>query len=253
MEKFCCTFVCNKAYFEKFMYTCNLLITKGNYKGEICLVIGDDLNNDETRSHDFIVKNNIIIKYFPDLKFPEEFLTTAKSLKRDPHWFPKLFQYHKFYLFDTYFKKWDYIFYLDCGITIFSDISPMVKLATKNRLLAHSDAHPAYIWKLSIQFDQTNELFKELNENFDLEISYPQTTIMLYSTEIIKKETFKEIYELTLKYPISKTNDQGMISLYFTNVKNLWRQIQTRDGNNFYYDYLIGENKGKSFIMVKSV
>ena len=54
MEKFCFVFLCNKFYFDKFLYTCSLLITRGNYKGDICLVIGDDLNNEELKSHKFI-------------------------------------------------------------------------------------------------------------------------------------------------------------------------------------------------------
>jgi hypothetical protein len=49
MDKFCFVFVSNKAYFDKFLYTCNLLITNGNYKGDICLVIGDDLNSEELK------------------------------------------------------------------------------------------------------------------------------------------------------------------------------------------------------------
>jgi hypothetical protein len=43
----CVVFLCNKPYFNKFIYTCNQLITNGKYNGNICLVVGDDLNNDK--------------------------------------------------------------------------------------------------------------------------------------------------------------------------------------------------------------
>ena len=43
----CVVFLCNKAYFNKFINTCNQLITNGKYNGNICLVIGDDLHNDQ--------------------------------------------------------------------------------------------------------------------------------------------------------------------------------------------------------------
>ena len=43
----CFVFVCNKNYFSKFINTCNELITNGKYKGDICLVIGNDLLNDD--------------------------------------------------------------------------------------------------------------------------------------------------------------------------------------------------------------
>jgi hypothetical protein len=58
-------------------------------------------------------------------------------------------------LFNTFFKQWKYIFYLDCGITIFRDISPILNEITENTLLAHSDAYPNYEWKLHCQFDKT--------------------------------------------------------------------------------------------------
>ena len=40
-------FVSDKKYFNKFIETCQQLINIGKYKGSICLIIGDDLLNDE--------------------------------------------------------------------------------------------------------------------------------------------------------------------------------------------------------------
>lgn len=68
--------MCDKAYFSKFIYTCSQLLTNGNYKGDICLVIGDDLYNDTILDCDIIKNNNnyIIIKHFPNIQFTDEFL-----------------------------------------------------------------------------------------------------------------------------------------------------------------------------------
>ena len=118
----CAVFLCNLNYFNKFLYTCNQLITIGNYKEDICLVIGDDLKDHELLNNPLIINNNIKIKYFPNIILPNDFLKLAYELERPPHWFKKMFQYHKLHLFNTFFKEWKYIFYLDCGITIFSDI-----------------------------------------------------------------------------------------------------------------------------------
>ena len=153
----CVVFLCNKAYFNKFINTCNQLITNGKYNGNICLVIGDDLHNDQMLNCDIIKNNNIIIKYFPNISFSDHFLDIQKKMNRPPHWFQKQFQFHKFHLFNIFFKKWDYIFYLDCGINIFSDISPIINEITENTLLAHSDAYPIYEWKLHNQFDKNNK------------------------------------------------------------------------------------------------
>jgi hypothetical protein len=252
-NKICVVFVCDEKYFEKFIYTCNKLVQNGKYNGDICLVVGDDLNNNELLNCDIIQKYNIKIKYFPNIKFSSTFVDIQRNMKRAPHWFQKQFQFHKLHLFNTFFKQWDYIFYLDCGITIFSDIAPMINEIKENTLLAHSDAYPHYEWKLHNQFDRNNtEYFTKLNEKYNLNIDYFQTTIMLYDTRIIQPHTFDNILELLKEYPISITNDQGIIALYFTNIEPLYNQIKISNNDTHFYDYL-SRNRDNKYIMLKSV
>ena len=194
--KICCVFLCNKMYFNKFIYTCNQLITKGKYKEQICLVVGDDLNNNKLLNHDIIKNNNIIIKYFPDIQFPENFYKINNTINTDGRNKTKKFQWHKLHLFNTFFKQWDYVFYLDCGITIFSDVSPIINQIAENTLLAHSDAYPTFKWKLHDQFDRNNKLFKKLNNTYNLNIDYFQTTIMIYDTKIIENDTYNNLLNL---------------------------------------------------------
>ena len=80
MKDVCVVLVCDKAYFNKFVYTCNQLITNGNYNGDICLVIGDDLQNDELLNSDIIKNNNVTIQYFPTMSFSSEFIDIQKKL-----------------------------------------------------------------------------------------------------------------------------------------------------------------------------
>ena len=249
----CVVFICNKAYFSKFINTCNQLITNGKYNGNICLVIGDDLHNDQMLNCDIIKNNNIIIKYFPNISFSEHFLDIQKKMNRPPHWFQKQFQFHKFHLFNIFFKKWDYIFYLDCGINIFSDILPIINEITENTLLAHSDAYPTYKWKLHNQFDKNNiNYFTKLNNTYNLNGDYFQTTIMLYDTKIIENDTYNNLLNLLIEYPISITNDQGIIALYFTNIKPLFKQIKIHNEFLYFYDYL-SRNKNNKYIMLKCI
>jgi hypothetical protein len=136
-------------------------------------------------------------------------------------------------------------------MVIFSDISPMLKAVKINTFLAHSDAYPSYQWKLDHQFDKTIEpYFTKLKNTYNLNIDYPQTTTMLYDTSIIEEYTFEELYRLMLEYPISIMNDQGIIALYFTSVKPVWKQIQMCDETTRFYDHSWRE-KDKKYIMVK--
>jgi hypothetical protein len=249
----CVVFVCNKKYLDQFNKTYKQLRTIGNYNGEVTLVIGNDLSEQEILESN----NNLNVIKFPDFEFDESFMSIFNNLNRPGMWKNKIFQYHKFHLFDLYFKKWDYIFYIDSGINIKQSIQPLIDCKKKDTLLAHSDAYPTYQWKLNHQFNKcTNEnqknLFNELNNKFDLNIDYFQTTIMLYDTSIIHYNLKQNIYKLSLEYPISFTNDQGIIALYFTNIDKKWEQIplHNNDKSLYYYDYL-KRNGNYKYIMTK--
>jgi hypothetical protein len=90
-----------------------------------------------------------------------------------------------------------------------------------------------------------------LERQYNLSNDYPQTTILLFDTTLIQEKTEQELYTLMLQFPNSKTNDQGVVALYFTCVKPVWKQIPT--GNEYinFYDYLDRGN-GKPYIMLKS-
>lgn len=256
MNNTCIVFICTSNYFERFAYTYNQLISNGKYSGDVCLVVGDDLKN-------LKLDQNIIIKHFPEFTFSEEFKDFTKNLQRDSRWNQRFFQYNKFQLFNEYFKKWNYVFYLDCGITIYDDVNPMIQscitqCGQEPKFLAHSDAYPTYQNKLKNQFVSTGnakEIYEILERNFNLEVDYPQTTIMFYNTNIITSETVDDLYNLLLKYPNSTTNDQGTIALYFTSIKKYFEQIvlkgTTSNGNEtFFYDYH-RRDKTKNYVMVK--
>jgi hypothetical protein len=197
--------------------------------------------------HELIRDNNIIIQHFPDLQFPDTFMAAVANLPTRN----KLFQYHKFHLFNSYFKKWDTILYIDCGMKIYADIRPILDTIIPDTLLAHSDAYPTYKWKLHTQFNRSQvEIFNDLNENYNLDIDYFQTTMMLYDTSIIQENTFYDLYQLAIKYPLSLTNDQGIIALYFTNIFPVWKQIPTSNERTYFYDFT-KRNKNKNYIMIK--
>ena len=238
--RLCCVFVCNKRYFTKFTNTCSQIIKYGNYKGDICLVIDDDLVEDKLLGSSVITDNNIIIKHFEKMKIPRKKYENASHRRKVDGCSLK------FNLFRTYFKRWDFIFYMDCGLHIYDDISPMINEATENKILAHSDAYPTYKWKLRGQFNADIEL----NKMYDLDIDYFQSTIMLFDTSIIEDKTFTEITELVNKYPTGKTNDQSYLSLYFIIIKPCWEQINIKNEKTYFYAYS-SKSKTDKYIMLK--
>ena len=245
MDSFCVAFVCNFRYLDKFFETCKTLIDVGEYDGPIVLIVGNDINVDALNKHPFLKKNKqIMVKYFPDVTFSKEVSTKIDNTNRQCGKFGyKLFQYHKYHLFTPFFKHWRYVFYIDCGAKIYNNIAPILQTVEPNTLLAHSDAYPTYQWKLRCQF-------LEIDTKFDLNIDYFQSTIMLFDTSIIEDNTFQQLYELTEKYPVSTTNDQGILNLYFNCIQKKWKQIALGDENTYYYDFCV-RNSDKPYVMTK--
>ena len=244
MNKICVIFVCNKLYFDKFLKTCPELIENGKYNGDICLIIGNDL-----KDHDFkeeLFKNKKIkIKYFPDLEFGDEWDRINNDIKfhfRRKVW-QKKFQFHKFYIFHNYFKKWDYILYIDCGMNIYNDIQPILNECKTNTLFANRDGLDNETEYGGLTLRQqliNNHLNKEqktilnnLKKNYDLNVLTFQTGLLLYDTNIITDNTFKDLIDLNLKYPISKTNEQGIMGIYFY---KKWKQIKRKNNDIYFYD-----------------
>ena len=247
----CVVFVCNKSYFDKFVDTCSLLVTNGRYSGDICLVIGDDLLNDPLLDHPIIKKTNTYIKHFPDINFPQSWIDVNTSLTTtDGRNLTKKFQWHKLHLFNTWFRKWEFIMYIDCGMTIFSDISPILNEKKHGKILAHSDAFPVYVWKLGCQIEQMDPYYSNMKSNYNLDIDYFQTGILLLDTGIIQDDTFDKLYALSLEYPISRTNEQGILALYFTNIVPIWEQITIGNSETRFYDAMSRGHQYK-YIMLK--
>jgi len=229
------------------------LENKGNYKGDVVVLTSKF-------SQSWVIKK--IIKY-PNLhilkplkiRFPKK--TKEQYLKLDtggqPNRFKfKNFQWFKLNIFSEDMKYWQNILYLDINLTIHYDINGIFKLNPQNYFYAKADSYPEYKTTLSTQFDSTHVLYKKLQDNFDLQdVRYFQTGLMYFNTSIIKKNMIQEIIDLAIKYPISITNEQGVLNLYFQQESLFYKEIPEHiDGRIFYYYWMVG---GKEITITKQL
>lgn len=237
--KTCIVTYTNQDFIEKVRGTIFELRTIGNYDGDIVVIVGDDLKDNPPYLHD-----GVTVKYFPEIEREEYFQKLREkpiTVGLDNPETNKPFLWHKLYTFHQYFKQWDKCLCLDGGMRIFKPIDKILNLDCKGKFLAHSDAYPTYEWRLYDQFDQVQfpEIYEDLQNEFDLNIDYFQTTMYMFNTNIIEDNTFDTLVELSKKYFTSKTSDQGLVNLYFNNKKyyNIWEQIKIKDDQTYYYDY----------------
>jgi len=251
------TLCCNTPYLASALKTIHQVRTVGKYNGDIVFFHGNDISNDNESIIRMIENYDVKVKYFPniDTDYVSEVLNRAKELAYPAK--QKIFQFHKFYTFDVYFKQWDRVLYLDCGIHVYGDIQRMFNIDCTNCFMAHSNPYPQHygLWKLDHEFELRNEpeIVEKLFKNFDMSLEdYFQSTIMLFDTVVIKEDTVSKLIELMNEYPISNANDQGILNLYFIFISKTWKLIPTMDEEGYLYDWWEREqHKCNEYVLLK--
>ena len=90
-----------------------------------------------------------------------------------------------------------------------------------------------------------------LAKTYNLKVNnYFQTGIMYYDTDIIQQDTKQSIVDIVESFPISITNEQGILNLYFHLTKNLYEEIPSEIGD--YVTYFYWKLKNKKVIITKT-
>ena len=222
------------------------LRVRGNYQGEILIITSKFTPCFLIRS--IRKKNQVKVLRFKNIKFDKITELELNNLEtfNDPNRnLTKKFQWHKLHLFDERMKNWDYVFYLDINMKIHYDINRILALTPDNCFMARSDTYPNYDRDLKTQFDQTHPLYVELEKNYDLSVNnYFQTGVMYFDTKIISKQTKNQIINLVNKYPITVTNEQGILNLYLYLQKKIYRELPSKiDGYTSYFYWKLNDEK----------
>jgi hypothetical protein len=232
----------------------------GEWKDDIVLLVSSVLFNSEEVKETANMMN-VILREVPNRNF-DTILDVWKKHRHSSdedlnYVLPRGFMYNKFHVFNIFFKKWEYVFYIDAGMHIHYSMERF-KIACKpsNCIYAHSDAYPMFEWKLKRQFCMdlfdTMEEEKELVDSYNLNVDYFQGTMFIFDTNIIKPTTVDRLFYLSEKYPVTMRMDQGILNLYFTCERKLWKQIPIKDSIGFLYDFRERDGyKGRDYAMLK--
>ena len=262
MGEHCVVLVANSNYFQKAFTTIYNLRTVGIYSGTIVLITDESslLENNDPNFYNVADSLSITIKTFEniDLSYVLRKINEKPFLQSiDRRELTKTFQWHKLHIFDTYFKQWKHILYIDSGMNIYKDIETfwdIVKNYSDDVLLAHSDTYPEFKNNYKNQFEQLSypETFQELENLVDLSCDNFQTTMLLFNSDIITTSTKADLIFYTNKFPISKTNEQGIMNIYFNGVFKIWKPLPTYWNNMFTYDFWNrGTFQPSEYIMTK--
>lgn len=236
-EKIAIVLIANKGYQSKLENTLRQIRKQGAWKKDIVYVYGNDMIQQTKLLQYYEKQYQVTTVYFPDLdtsyrieeikKRPFTFATHDSREYRLP------FQFHKLYLFHTYFKKWNKILYIDAGTTIFHPLTIWTdNLDCTGSLIAmEENAHGDF----TCQWEQKSQpdIYQDLTKNYNIKCRYFINSILFYDTEIIQEDTFLKLCYLMNKYTNSRTNEMAIMNLHFLPIwKPLPEKIAIVENNN---------------------
>ena len=222
----CVALVTNRKYLRRCFSTVWQLRFWGRYRGEVVVIVGDDLAQSQDHLCASLLKLTIV--HFPDFPAEQHLARLAGADGLGGMEIKKNFQYHKFHLFSPYFSKYDKVLYVDAGMRIMHPVSKIFEIDCKNKIVAHSDSYPDYKSTLEDQFNFVDfpHTREEIRRRSEAASDYFQTTMMLFDPVVGGTDVIGQLQSLRQSFPNSKTNDQGLINLWALQ-NELWRPLPT--------------------------
>ena len=230
--------LCDRAYFPKALRTIEDLRTNGQWQGDLLLVAVDFEPSVET-----LTPFRVLVKRVEHLKTDD----LVRALKETPikamadgRHFGKLTQWDKLQVFHPFFKAWKRICFLDAGLRVFHAVAPLLELPFENAILAPDDSDP---------YDNGNRLGCQLDLTANPPVAHALLTafgndlaseryflncIFVFDTALIDVCSQDDLVAAMNTYPISLTNEMGIMNLLFTIKHKVWKPFPQRTASGKY-------------------
>jgi len=230
--------LCDQAYFSKALRTIEDLRTNGQWQGDLVLV-----------AVDFDPPVAALTPFRVLVRRVEHIATDAlvRALKENPiramadnRHFGKLTQWDKLQVFGPFFKAWKRICFLDAGLRVFNEVAPLLELPYENALLAPDDSDP---------YDNGNRLGCQLDLTANPPVTHALLTafgndlassryflncIFVFDTALLNLCGQDDLAATMNTYPISLTNEMGIMNLLFTVKHRVWKPFPQKTASGKY-------------------
>lgn len=233
--------VCDEKYFSKAMQTISDVRTAGKWCGDIVLMVSDFMPDTE-----FINKYDVIIRqihHIDTILLVNEWKSHPIRPMDDHRHTIKLTQWDKLHVFDDWFSKWDRVIYLDSGLCVLDNIDSLLCIPWRGKICGPDDSHPGDNGRrFGCQLDldansRVNDiLFSDFSKDI-LQLKYFLNCMWIYDTSLLKICNCIHLEDGMNKYPISLTNEMGIMNLYFTCKHNVWSPFPEKVGNKYLFGW----------------
>lgn len=218
--------LCDAPYFHKAHQTIKDLRSRGQYDGDLVLIVVDFEPPAE-----FLEKYNVKTVRFPRIdltSYLEKIREKRFSVPtNDGRELTKTTQWEKLHAFDIYFSKWERLIWVDAGMRILDDVEYLMEVPWEGRFSAPSET---YDFAQALELKHWPAQLCEAQEKFKLILGdrFFINCIWIYDTRLgIKKEEFLEC----LAYPIWRHNEMGAMNAVLTFKHKIWSPFPSHASN----------------------
>lgn len=230
--------LCDENYFGKAIQTIRDIRGIGQWSGDLVLIsVGF------TPPQDLCEKYGVQTVQFPNIPIqslidyykanPLSIATLdARETKKGTQW-------EKLHVFDVYFRQWDCVLFMDAGLRVLDSVDAFFSLNWKGRIMALDDTWNDPNKKFRCQVEMTNNpsAVEALISTYGagiLDESYFLNCIWIFDTSLITDSSKQEMVDIMNKYPVWRTNEMGVMNIFFHFHLRAWTPFPTMAKNGKY-------------------
>jgi hypothetical protein len=219
--------LCDEAHLARCARTIADVRSTGRYWGDLVLVAVDFLP-----PQDFIDFYRLHVRLVAAVDTVElvEQIHARPFTGGDGRELEKTVQWSKLHMFDPWFKQWRRVLFVDAGFRILDRLDFLLDLPWRGWLTAMDDAHPEGDRRFGCQL----ETVSNPDALVDLERLVPEVMtrryflncLWIYDTDLTDDQTLPALLDLMVRFPICRTNEMGVMNVYFAFLKRVWRPLE---------------------------
>lgn len=229
--------LCDEAYLHKAIQTIKDIRGVGQWTGDLVLItVGFTLPEDIQKKYSITttsflpIQTDSLLAHFRANPFTEPTC--------DGREFKKCTQWEKLHVFDSFFCQWERIVFIDAGLRLLDGVDNFLSLEWRGHFLAPDDTwnDPSKTFRCQLEIPKNEEHLQVLDSNYGniLDQKYFLNCIFLFDTSLLTNTSKEEMVMIMNTFPIWRTNEMGVMNIFFTFYLKVWTPFPTFAKNGKY-------------------
>jgi len=229
--------LCDEPYLHKAIQTIKDIRGVGQWTGDLVLItVGFTLPEDIRKMFSITttsflpINTDSLLAHFRANPFIEPTC--------DGREFKKCTQWEKLHVFDSYFCQWERILFVDAGLRLLDGVDNFLSLEWRGRFLAQDDTwnNSSKTFRCQLEIPKNEEYLQVLDSNYGniLDQKYFLNCMFIFDTSLLTNTSKEEMVMIMNTFPIWRTNEMGVMNIFFTFYLKVWTPFPTRAKNGKY-------------------